>query len=220
MKNIKLVIWDFDGVIADTEKLYLDNRLKVLNDFYNLGWDFETVKHHIGGMSNLSAKDVLNQHGVATDNLFWLEVSKLDKKNIKSGFDLTPYIKKVLKKNKYRQCLATGGDFSGTKTKIKLGGLDSFFSRKNIFTAEMVKKGKPAPDLFLLAAEKMGAQPEECLVIEDSIPGLEAAIKAGMTPIAFVGADIHNTPQYKEKIQNMGINLIFDDMQEIYKIIC
>jgi len=220
MKNIKLVIWDFDGVIADTEKLYLDNRLKVLNDFYHVDWDFETVKQYIGGMSNLSATKVLHQQGIKTDFLFWQEVSKLDKKNIRSGFDLTPYIKKVLKKVKYNQCLATGGDFSGTKTKIKLGGLDSFFSRKNIFTAEMVKQGKPAPDLFLFAAEKMGVRPEECLVIEDSVPGLKAAIKAGMTPIAFVGAEIHNTPQYKEKIHNLGVNLIFDNMQELYKIIC
>ncbi len=220
MKNIKLIIWDFDGVIADTEKLYLDNRLKALNDFYQLEWDFETVKHHIGGMSNRSATDVLKKQGVITDNLFWQEVSRLDKKNIKAGFDLIPYIKKVLKKVKYNQCLATGGDFSRTKTKIKLGGLDSFFSRKNIFTAEMVKNGKPAPDLFLLAAEKMGVQPEECLVIEDSLPGLKAAIKAGMTPIAFVGADIHNTHEYREKIQDMGVHLIFDNMQELYKIIC
>jgi beta-phosphoglucomutase-like phosphatase (HAD superfamily) len=56
-----------------------------------------------------------------------------------------------------------------------------------VFSASMVSRGKPAPDLFLLAAKEMGVEPQECLVIEDSVPGIRAARAAGMTVWRFTG---------------------------------
>jgi beta-phosphoglucomutase-like phosphatase (HAD superfamily) len=67
-----------------------------------------------------------------------------------------------------------------------LTGLSAFFGAK-VFTASEVANGKPAPDLFLLAAKSCGAQPDRCLVIEDSLPGLRAARAAGMTVWHFTG---------------------------------
>lgn len=217
--KLKLIIWDFDGVIADTEKLYLQNRQKLLNQFFNLNWDLKTTKNYLGGMSNHSAKENLERSGIYTNEKFWSEVAKLDRKILKSGFNLIPDIVKVLKKVKYKQCLATGGGFSLTRTKIKIAGIESFFNRKNIFTVDMVKKGKPEPDLFLLAAQKMGVKPEECLVVEDSIAGLTAALKAGIKPVAFVGTDIHNNSEYKQTVKDMGIKYIFDEMGDLYNFI-
>ena len=68
-------------------------------------------------------------------------------------------------------------------------GIAGFYERfhPHIFSATMVARGKPAPDLFLLAAERMGVSPPRCVVIEDSAPGVEAAVAAGMTAIGFTG---------------------------------
>ncbi len=215
--KIKLVIWDFDGVIADTEELYLINRQKLLNKFFNLNWSLETTKEYVGGRNNKSANENLKKHGILTNNDYWTELGILDRNILKNGFSLIPNIVNVVRNINVPQCLATGGDIISTRIKIKIAGLEDVFKRNNIFTVNMVKRGKPEPDLFLLAADKMGYTPENCLVIEDSIAGLTAAKKAGIETIAFVGSKVHNNPSYRKKISDLGFNVIFDDMLNLHK---
>jgi len=75
----------------------------------------------------------------------------------------------------------------------------------------MVKRGKPAPDLFLFAAEKMGIDPKRCLVIEDSPVGIKGAKAAGMTVFGFAGA-AHAGPGYAEMLDLAGANMVFREM--------
>jgi HAD superfamily hydrolase (TIGR01509 family) len=84
----------------------------------------------------------------------------------------------------------------------------------NIFSAAQVKRGKPAPDLFLLAAERMGAAPERCLVIEDSLAGIAAAKAAAMTVIGFAGG-CHCRPDHAEKLHGAGAGKVFMDMASL-----
>jgi HAD superfamily hydrolase (TIGR01509 family) len=84
----------------------------------------------------------------------------------------------------------------------------------NIFSAAQVKRGKPAPDLFLLAAERMGIAPEQCLVIEDSLAGTAAAKAAGMISIGFAGAG-HCGPDHAEKLYRAGAGKVFTDMASL-----
>ena len=67
---------------------------------------------------------------------------------------------------------------------LTLTGLMPFFEPRHLFSAEMVAHGKPAPDLFLLASERMDTAPEHCIVIEDLQAGVTAAIAAGMRVLA------------------------------------
>ena len=60
----KLLIWDFDGVIADTEKLWLTNRQKLLKDYMNIDWDFPTVEKYLKGMSDITKREVLDSLGI------------------------------------------------------------------------------------------------------------------------------------------------------------
>ena len=83
-------------------------------------------------------------------------------------------------------CVATSSSPRRVELSLALVGLSTLIGDK-VFTSTLVKRGKPAPDLFLYAAEKMGARPERTLVIEDSLTGIGAGLAAGMTVWRFVG---------------------------------
>ena len=211
----KLIIWDFDGVIADTEKLWLQTRMELLNQVYGLNWDLETANRFLGGMSDKTKQEVLHKLGIETDGEFWQEALRLDMEKMLKGFALTPGIEDIFKIRKFEQCIATGGIASKTEQKIKMVGIENYFPLQKVFTADMVAYGKPEPDLFLLAAESMGYEPNECIVIEDSIAGLTAALRAKMQPVAYIGSDLYDQKQYQEQIREMGIKYIFSSMTKI-----
>ena len=212
----KLVIWDFDGVIADTEKLWVQSRIEMLSEYFGINWNFETAMKNIGGMSDKDKKDVLEKLGIHTDDDFWKEALFRDKNKASNGFALTDHIECIFKNEKINQCIATGGVWEKTKNKIKIVDIGKYFPDEKIFTVDMVDKGKPEPDIFLLAAEKMGYKPQDCIVIEDSVAGLTAALKAKMTPVAFVK---YSKYYYLDDIKALGIKNIFDDMCDVEKFI-
>ena len=81
-----------------------------------------------------------------------------------------------------------------------------------------VRHGKPAPDLFLFAAERMQTAPERCIVIEDSVAGIAGAIAAGMPVFGFHGGS-HCRKGYGEKLQDAGATRTFDDMRQLPDLI-
>ena len=212
----KLIIWDFDGVIADTEKLWVSSRMELLNRDFELGWNFETANKHIGGRSEKDKKRILEKLGIYTDDAFWKEAMQLDMQKLRLGIALTPDIDNIFEMNGFEQCIATGGSAEKTTAKIKQVGIEKFFPPEKVFSADLVEYGKPEPDLFLLAAHNMGYSPENCIVIEDSLAGLTAAQRAKMLPIAFVK---YNSPEYIEKKKKIGVQYIFDDMIEVKKFL-
>jgi HAD superfamily hydrolase (TIGR01509 family) len=84
----------------------------------------------------------------------------------------------------------------------------------HIFSAAEVKRGKPAPDLFLLAAQRMGIAPERCIVIEDSLAGITAAMAAAMTPVGFAGG-CHCGPDHADKLRRTGARTVFMTMASL-----
>ena len=88
----------------------------------------------------------------------------------------------------------------------------------HIFSATQVERGKPAPDLFLFAAEQMQAAPERCLVIEDSVPGITGARAAGMTVLGFHGGS-HCRPGHADTLRAAGAVMAFDDMRQLPDLI-
>ena len=103
---------------------------------------------------------------------------------------------------------------SSAPHKIELGlmlvGLHQRFHR-HIFSATMVKRGSPAPDLFLFACAKMGVQPSRCVVIEDSVAGVQAAVAAGMRVVGFSGGS-HCYEGHDEKLRAESASVVIDRM--------
>ncbi len=215
----KLLIWDFDGVIADTEKLWIQNRMLLLNKNFGLNWDMNKTYAVLGGMSDKTKKHVLEKLGLKTDEQFWEENKKLDLKTMLKGFSLTEGIEDIFKDKTFTQCIATGGFADKTAEKIKIVDIESYFPPETVFTADMVVHGKPEPDLFLLAAEKMGFLPQDCIVVEDSVAGLTAAQKAGMMPLAFTGNSLYDNTDYLLRIKEIGITHLFDSMTALHRFL-
>ncbi|MBE6467206.1 MAG: HAD family phosphatase [Alphaproteobacteria bacterium] len=212
----KLVIWDFDGVITDTESLLLQSRIDILSKNFQINWDMDTIMKKIGGMGDKEAGDILKTINSDIGDNFWKDVYISDVKKIENGLNLTDYIENIFKNKKIEQCIATGGVFDKTKRKIKSANIEKYFPDENIFTIDMVEKGKPEPDIFLLAAKKMGYKPENCIVIEDSVAGLTAVLRAGMTPVAFVK---YSKYYFLDDIKKLGIKNIFEDMRDVENFI-
>lgn len=216
----KLIIWDFDGVIADTEKLWLKNRQILMKEALGIDWDWETVNHYLRGTGDKTKRDVLDSLGIATDDAFWDKSIEMDMETMRTkGFELTDGIEDIFKMKNIKQCIATGGVKSKTMHKIEIAGIRKYFPENHVFTVDMVEHGKPEPDLFLLAAKKMGEKPEDCVVVEDSIAGLTAAIKAGCLPIAFLAGDLSGNNNHLIKVKNLGVPYITHNMEEVKKII-
>lgn len=211
----KLIIWDFDGVIADTEKMWLQTKMEMLNRIYKLNWDLQTANHFLGGMSDKTRKEVLQKLGIETNEEFWQEALQMDMQKMLKGLALTPGVEDIFKMKAFEQCIATGSVAVKTTQKIKMAGIESYFPPEKVFTADMVAFGKPEPDLFLLAAEMMGFDAKDCLVIEDSLAGLTAAQRAKMLPVAYIGSDLYHKETHARQIRQMGIEHIFDNMAEI-----
>ena len=179
----KLIIWDFDGVVADTEKLWMQVELDVLNRFCGLNWDFATISQYLAGQAFSRQLEVLAGLGIFPSMEAMQEIGIRCYDIIEKGFERTKGMDEVLALKGFKHAMGTGGDMAETLLKIKAVGLEHVFTTDNVITIDLVKRGKPAPDTFLLAAEKMGFEPENCVVIEDSIAGMTAGLRAGMTVI-------------------------------------
>ena len=128
--------------------------------------------------------------------------------------ELTKDIEEIFKLN-IKQCIATGGMKDKTAKKIDVVKIRNYFPDETVFTADMVEKGKPEPDLFLLAAKSFNYKPEECVVVEDSVAGIKAAIKANITPILYFDGIIDEKSQIIKEMRNLGVKYIFNNMKDI-----
>lgn len=212
----KLIIWDFDGVVADTERLWLQMELEVFNKYCGLNWDFETINHYLAGQAFNRQLEVLHGLGIYPSDEAMQEIGERCYQLIDEGFDRMEGIDEVLALPNYKHAMGTGGDMAETVLKIRAVGLEHIFTPDNVITIDFVKKGKPAPDTFLLAAEVMGFEPKDCIVIEDSIAGLQAAIAAGMEPICFAGSLMYRDNEtHLKAVRDLGVNKIFKSMAEL-----
>jgi HAD superfamily hydrolase (TIGR01509 family) len=110
-------------------------------------------------------------------------------------------------------CVASSGTPERLHHALSLVGLFERFDPQ-IFSASMVARGKPAPDLFLYAADRMGVRPQRCVVVEDSLPGVAAATAARMIAIGFTGGS-HCAPGHASLLTAQGAALVIDRMAQL-----
>ena len=105
-------------------------------------------------------------------------------------------------------CVASSGDHEKMRTTLGITGLLPRFAGR-IFSVTQVARGKPAPDVYLFAARQLGAEPSACVVVEDTPPGVQAGVAAGMTVFGFCA----HTPEHK--LRAAGAHRTFDDLRAL-----
>ncbi len=189
--KIKAVIFDMDGIIMNTEPLQMKAFNKIMAK-YRIFVTPEFFKTLVGISSAENFKNLKKLFGLPEDWQFLLEQKNIayrkilkEEIKIKGKNALNPGIYEFLKFLKERNIpIALASSSSFDDISIILDGLNirKFFTV--ITSGQEVKKSKPQPDIFLLTAKRLNIEPEYCLVIEDSYPGLVAAKKANMKCIA------------------------------------
>lgn len=114
-------------------------------------------------------------------------------------------------------CLASSSSPERIKRSLTAAGLDRRFDGC-AFSASQVARGKPAPDVYLYAASRMGAAPANCLVVEDSLPGIAAGLAAGMRIVGFAGGS-HMTGEMERDIRDTACLAVIRDMRELLPIL-
>lgn len=116
-----------------------------------------------------------------------------------------------------KYCVASSTHLPVLRRNLTTAGLIDLFE-PHIFSASQVARGKPAPDVFLHATSQRGFDPCDCLVIEDSVPGVTAARRAGMRVVGFLGGG-HIQPGHDEVLIEAGAVAVFDAMADLGRIV-
>ncbi len=185
---MKAVIFDMDGVIFDTERLYIEC-CKAVSEKYHMGDDkkIEALCYRcIGITGEMTRRNILETYGedFPVDDYFKDSSAIFHERFGDGKHMIKPGVHELfrfLKEQKIKVALA-----SSTRTEILSGELEDAGLLGNfdvIVGGDQVERSKPAPDIFLRAAELLGEKPEACCVIEDSYNGIRAASAAGMKPV-------------------------------------
>ena len=210
----KLIIWDLDGVIADTEHLATDKYVALAKK-YNISLTRNDVIKYIVGKGQHKQLETLISLGKKVDADIVKQINDEISATVNKNISLTDNIEDIFRLKEFNQCVATGNSLDGIKARFDPLNLDRYFNKSNVFSASFVAQGKPEPDLFLYAADKMNYAPKDCIVIEDSIYGIMAGIKANMTVIAYLEHILYDKKEYIRKINDLGKVHICHNMVEV-----
>ncbi|MEU6528992.1 HAD family hydrolase [Streptomyces sp. NPDC046928] len=205
-----LVIFDNDGVLVDSEPI--SNRLLAayLTELGHPTSYEDSIRDYMGSAMHRVHDLVLERTGERLpadfDDVFHARVFAAFERELKPVAGAVDVLEALAARG-VPYCVASSGSHERIRVGHRTTGLDRWFDDARIFSSQDVGRGKPAPDLFLHAARRMGVAPERCVVIEDSPLGVRAALAAGMDVLGFTAM----TPA--ERLS--GANELFADMGEL-----
>jgi HAD superfamily hydrolase (TIGR01509 family) len=204
----QLVIFDCDGVLVDSERIAVGIEVGILAGLGMPLSESEIVERFVG-RSPAVMRSAVEQHLGRPLPADWdSQFHHLYAEAYATGLQPVDGIKEALDLITSPTCVASSSEPASLRHKLELTGLYDRFAGR-IFSASQVRNGKPAPDLFLLAAERMGVAPEACAVVEDSRFGVEAARAAGMDAFGYAGSVTPAAMLAGER------TTVFDDMRQL-----
>jgi HAD superfamily hydrolase (TIGR01509 family) len=214
----KLVLFDCDGVLVDSEPISL---AIIREHLARLGF---AVSEDEGrdlflGVSSASARQIVEGRlGAPLPDDFEAELSRATLARFEGELQGVAFLREAVAALARPVCVASSGSPERIRASLRIVGYADLFGPR-LFSAREVARGKPAPDLFLHAARKLDVAPKDCLVVEDSVAGVTAARAAGMVAFGFVGGAHHADGGYGERLIEAGAALAFDDMRELASLV-
>ncbi|MER5443968.1 HAD family hydrolase [Streptomyces sp. NPDC002790] len=209
-----LVIFDNDGVLVDSEPISNTLLAGYLTELGHPTSYEESLRDYMGAAMHRVHDVVLERTGQRLpedfDDTFHTRVFAAFERELEPVDGVVEVLEK-LAADEVPYCVASSGSHERIRVGHRKTGLDKWFGDERIFSSQDVGRGKPAPDLFLYAAERMGVRPEKCLVVEDSPLGVQAAVSAGMDVYGFTAM----TPA--ERLDQA--DELFDDMRELPRLL-
>ncbi|NEV01918.1 HAD family hydrolase [Bradyrhizobium uaiense] len=215
--SFDLVIFDCDGVLVDSEVISCRAHADTLTRHGFPITPDGVLKRFLGVSDREARRIVESEIGRALPDTFEAEVKHATLSFYADDLNAIAHVGDAIAALALPKCVAS----SGTPEKIHHGltcaGLYDQLA-PHIFSATQVQRGKPAPDLFLFAANQMGANPGRCVVIEDSVAGVTGGRAAGMTVLGFCGGS-HCTEEHEDMLRKAGAAITFADMRQLPDLI-
>ncbi|HEX4055201.1 MAG TPA: HAD family hydrolase [Tepidisphaeraceae bacterium] len=212
-----LVIFDCDGVLVDSEVIACRVDAECLTEAGFPVTTEEMATRFVG----TSAKSMLEVLAAQYQRQPSAGLNELRQERIMAAFaaELRPIpgASDALARLRAARCVASSSHLQRIVYSLELTGLRSFFA-DHLFSSTMVSHGKPAPDLFLYAADRMKVEPAQCVVIEDSPSGVKGAKAAGMRVLGFVGGS-HCRAGQAERLRAAGAEVVMRSMAELPDIL-
>ena len=212
-----LVIFDCDGVLVDSEPIANQSFARALKQ-QGLDWSVEETMRRLMGRSLKSCVEIVEgEIGRKLPGNFLETMQAVTYQGFRDApLQAVAGVKdaaQALKAAGVETCVASSGGLEKMRFTLGLTGLWDFFEGR-IFSAAQVARGKPFPDLFLHAAISMNVQPFDCVVVEDSVPGVQAARSAGMRALAYAAAP------YADRVALAKAGgFLFTDMKELPELV-
>ncbi|MEM8949202.1 MAG: HAD family hydrolase [Pseudomonadota bacterium] len=218
-RPVDLVIFDCDGVLIDSEVISTRSTVEVLA---SLGYEIseaEASSKFVGRSYASVRSEIETDWGKPLPPSFEVDVEQKTLRAMATSLQPIKGVGEALSKLKLPRCVASSSSIEWIRRGLERTGVLHHLA-PHFFSASMVENGKPAPDIFLHAAGEMGALPESCLVIEDSLPGVQAGVAAGAIVIGFTGGShIVDKDGHGERLIAAGAAGILDDMRRLPDVI-
>ncbi len=217
---IEGIIFDNDGVLVDSEVIHVAVERELLAE-HGLEYSEEAYMSRFVGLSMpdyfaaLDA-DFRTAHEKPLPTNFADELRARAWPRIQSELQPMPGVADFLKAFEGPRAVASSAPLARVKIKLSVTDLSQFFGA-HVYSSEQVANGKPAPDLFLMAARELSIDPRACLVIEDSVQGVIAARAAGMAVIGFTGGG-HADSAMGDRLRSAGATAIANSHQEVQQL--
>ncbi len=213
-----LVIFDCDGVLVDSEVIFARILAECLTAADLPATADEALLLGFGKNRDTLTAAVETRFGRTLPDRFFETMRARTALALERELVPMPGIEALLTALPVARCVASNGHLGRVRERLALTGLLRFFD-PHVFSASQVAFGKPAPDLFLLAARQLGAHPASCTVVEDSVIGVVAAIAAGMPVLGFCGGS-HCPGDHADQLHAAGCSRVFARMADLAAHLC
>ncbi len=217
MGKIELVIFDCDGVLIDSERISCEHAMAAMHSI-GMHIDLETVLQRFVGVSRHDMAKQAAAEGYPVGPGFVADLERSIVEAFEQKLHSVRGVEQALSRLTLPVCVASGSPLPYIRRSLQLTGLADFFE-PHLFSASIVARGKPAPDLFLYSAKQMNVVPAHCLVVEDSPAGVAAANAAGMPVFWFLGGSHIDVEKRPPDFSVAQADMIFDSMEQLPEMI-
>ncbi|MFX1735923.1 HAD family hydrolase [Paraburkholderia sp. A1RI_3L] len=211
------LICDCDGVLVDSEVIADRVLAETLTTTFP-GIDFgPVVKTAFGQQTSRFLSNVASEFNLQLPPDFLETIEHNVERALAESLSPINGVRDALQRVPLPAAVVSNSRLARVSASVRRAGLANLFGPR-VFSAEQVPRPKPFPDIYLYAAQQLGVAPARCIVVEDSIAGLNAARAAGMKTIAFVGAS-HIPHGYADVLREMGLTRIIEHMDALPALI-